>query len=148
MAQSVITNNSIRIFLQDKPQYNSLLDGVRWSDEMINEAVLYTVSYYNESNPPTTPWSVEAFPYFYTLLTGVAGYLLKSASIQQASSHLTYQGDAMTVDDNDKAEIFAKLGADFWAEFTKLAFDQKTNFNLASAYGSVSSEWAQRAFTL
>jgi hypothetical protein len=148
MAQTIITPNSIRIFLQDKPEYNSLLDGVRWSDEMINESIINAVDYFNISNPPANNFfTVENFPSRYLLLTGVCGYLLKSASIQQTSNNLTYSADGVQINDNDKGPAFFQMGDQLWKEFKEMSFNWKTNSNVAQCYGTEYSEYINRLYT-
>jgi len=149
MSNSIISETQIRLFLQDLPQYNSLLDGVRFSPEMIEQASIMTVSAYNELMPPSPIiYSVESFPYLITLLFGTCGYLLRSGGLQQASNSLSYSSDNVTINDDDKAQIFTELGKELWGEFKEMAQAQKTSANLASCYGNVSSEWAQRAFVV
>lgn len=148
MAQSIITNNSLRLYLMDRPQNNTLIDGVRWSEEMINEAVLNTIDAFNIIPPPANNFfSVETFPSRYLLLTGVAGYLLKSASINESSNNLTYSADSVQINDKDKGPIFAQLGKQYWDEFKEIATAWKVSNNLAQTYGNHSSEFITRLFT-
>jgi hypothetical protein len=147
MAQSIVTNDKIRLFLQDKPQFNSLVDGCRWSDEMINEAILSVCDFYNITNPPSNVWvSAESYPSRYLLIRGVAGYLLSSASINEASNNLTYSENGVQINDKDKAEIFKALGKELWDEHVNMVTNLKTNQNLSQCYGRKGSDWGRIAF--
>ena len=140
MATGKVTAEDVRMFMMDKPELNPLLRSVRWSQEEIDKALIMSVSYYNETPPLVGGYSIETFPYRYTLLTGAAGYLLKSAAINEASNQLTYSAAEVTVDDKNKAEIFSRMGADFWAEFKDKVLNIKAAQNIAACFGSETSE--------
>jgi hypothetical protein len=48
--------------------------------------------------------------------------------------------DGVAVNDNDKAEIFMKLGNEFWSEFKERVQQIKMNQNIANAFGRSYSE--------
>lgn len=125
----------------DKPELNPLLRGVRWSPEEIDHAIIMTIGYFNETPPQVGTFTAESFPYPFTLLLGVAGYLLKSAAINEASNNLQYSLDSVAVNDKDKSDIFLKLGTQYWTEFQTLSQNQKVSLNVSSAFGSVTSEY-------
>ena len=140
MSTARVTEKDVRLFMMDKPELNPLLRGVRWSPEDIDSAIVYTVSFYNEFPPLIGGYTVETFPFRHTLLMGVAGHLLRSAAINQASNNLTYSVDGVNVNDNDKAEIFARLGQQYWEDFKTQVANIKVAQNLSSAFGSSPSE--------
>ncbi len=140
MSAGKITEKDIRLFMMDKPELNTLIRGVRWSPEEIDAAIAYAVSYYNESPPFIGGYTVETFPWKHTLLLGTAGHLLRSASINEASNNLAYSADNITVNDKDKADIFLRLGTQYWDEFKTNIQNMKVAQNIASCYGSSVSE--------
>jgi hypothetical protein len=140
MALAKLTEQDIRIFLMDKKELNPLLRGVRWSTEDIDAAVNRCIDYYNETPPFINPQTANTFPYKFTLLAGVSGHLLRSASINEASNQLQYSADGVTVLDKDKAEIFAKIGGMFWDEFKEKVTNIKVAQNVAAAFGTNPSE--------
>lgn len=129
------------MFLMDKPELNPLIRGVRWSPEEIDHALVMCVSYYNESPPQVDTYTAESFPYQYTLLLGVAGYLLKSAAVNEAVNNLQYNLDSVSVNDKDKSDIFLKLGSQYWSEFQTAIQNMKVAKNVSAAFGSVTSEY-------
>jgi len=146
MATSLVTEQDIRIFLQDFTELNPLLDGVRFSPEMIERAMIYVADYFNMANPPLIEAvTVENFPYRYLLLIGVAGHLLRGTAVNEASNNLTYAADGIQVDDKDKAQIFTSLGNNFWGEFKDLVKETKIAINIHGAYGRKLSEYSYRA---
>lgn len=140
MATPKLDEAAIRIFLMDKKELNPLLRGVRWSTEDIDGAVNRCVDYYNETPPFIGATTPGCFPYRYTLLVGVSGHLLRSASINEASNQLDYSADGVSVQDKDKAEIFMKIGNMYWQEFTDKVLTIKMTVNLSNAFGSNHSE--------
>ena len=142
MATGIITEKSLRVFLMDKPELNPLLGGLRWSPEDIEEACINVIAYFNESTPATgRAYTVENFPFRYCLTVGVAGYLLKSASINEAVNELEYSAAGVSVQDKNKAPIFNQLGSAFWDEYKEIARGIKTNQYTSLLFGVGASEY-------
>lgn len=142
MSAAKITEKDIRLYIMDKPELNPLLRGVRFNAEEIDAALIHCVDYFNIASPPTTAqYTIESFPFRYIMLAGVAGHLLRGAAVNEASNQLTYSLDGIQVSDKDKAEIFTRLGVQFWEEFKEMVRDIKLNQNIAAAFGSTCSEY-------
>jgi hypothetical protein len=141
MSAARITEKDVRLFLMDKPELNTLLRGVRFSPEEIEAAIVHCIDWFNQASPPTSAsYTVETFPFRITLISGVTGHLLKGAAVHEASNNLTYSLDGLQVNDKDKAEIFTRLGLQFWEEFKESVLNIKLNQNIAAAFGSKFSE--------
>ena len=145
MATARITEKDVRMFMMDKPELNPLLRGVRWSPEEIDAAVVHAVSFYNESPPLIDSFTVETFPWRYTLLLGVVGHLLRSASINEASNNIAYSLDNVSVNDKDKADIFLRMGNGYWDEFKSSVMNIKVSKNISLAFGDIPSEYQRIA---
>jgi len=131
----------------DKPELNPLIRGVRFSDEDIDHATTMAIAYFNEANPPTgIEYKVEDFPFKYALLCGVVGHLLRGAAVNEASNNLDYSLDGVSVNDKNKAEIFSRLGAQYWEEFKERTQSLKVNINVGQAFGSSRSEFANARY--
>lgn len=142
MAAAILTENDIRIHMMDKPELNTLVGGVRWSPADIEHAMVNTVAYFNESAPATgMTYTIEQFPFRYCLLTGVTGYLLRSAAINEASNQLDYSAENISVQDKNKAPLFTQLGNQFWEEFKTMSYNIKLNQYTSQLYGSIGSEF-------
>lgn len=141
----VLTSEEVRLFLQDREELNPLLLGIRFTPEMIEQAMINTVDYYNLMNPPTgVMYSVEEFPYRSLLLLGTAAYLLRSGAINEAANQLTYAADGIQVSDKDKAQIFMSLSQSLQDDFKQLGQQIKMNQNIAQIYGTKYSEYIYR----
>ena len=146
MAKPILTAEEIRLFLMDRAELNPLLLGIRFSPEMIDQAIVNTVDYYNLIPPPASAmFTVENFPYRSLLLLGASGYLLRSAAINEASNQLTYSATGVQISDKDKAQIFSSLGNSLWEEFKGLASNIKISNNISEVYGIKHSEYIYRS---
>ncbi len=142
MAATRITVTDVRRFLLDKPEANTLIDGVRWTDEDIDKAVLDVIDAYNCLPPPVGfVASVEQFPFRYLLLLGVSGHLLRGAAVSEASNQLSYSAEGVQVADRDRAQIFTELGNGFWREFLEMTKSIKVSQNVNQLLGGKGSEY-------
>lgn len=145
MAQSILTPEEVRLFMLDRAEMNPLLLGIRFTPEMIEQAIVNTVDYFNLMNPPTNEYyTIETFPFRALLLLGASGYLLRSAAINEASNQLSYASDGVQVNDKDKAQIFLTIGGNLWEEFKQMATNIRININVAQVYGTKHSEYIYR----
>jgi hypothetical protein len=145
MAAPILTSEEIRLFIQDREEMNPLLLGIRFTPEMIEQAMINTVDYYNLMNPPSGfMYTVETFPFRSLLLLGSAAYLLRSGAINEAANSLSYAADGVQINDKDKAQIFASLAQSLQEDFKELGQQIKINQNIAQIYGTVHSEYIHR----
>jgi hypothetical protein len=145
MANPILTSEEVRLFMQDRTELNPLTLGIRFTPEMIEQAMINTVDYYNLMNPPTgVMYTIESFPYRALLLLGSAAYLLRSGAINEAANQLTYAADGIQVNDKDKAQIFMSLSENLQKDFKELGQQIKMNQNIAQIYGVKHSEYIYR----
>jgi hypothetical protein len=145
MATPILSAEEVRLFLQDREELNTLLLGIRFTPEMIEQAMINTVDYYNIMNPPLgTMFTLENFPYRSLLLLGTAAYLLRSGAINEAANQLSYAADGIQVNDKDKAQIFMSLSQNLMQDFKELGQQIKMNQNIAAIYGVKHSEYIYR----
>lgn len=145
MATPIITTKEIRIFLMDKPELNPLIGGLKFDDIEIEQACINVIDHFNASIPQTgNNYSIENFPSRYILLTGVAGYLMRSASINEAVNQFDYSVEGVSVQDKNKAPLFQQIGNQMWEEYKEMAKNLKTSINVAGLFGSFHSEYNWR----
>lgn len=146
MAVQIPTNQlplsveDIRAFLRDQPKYNILIDGVEFSNEDIQRAIRFTVNKWNaitpQSNEPTTGETINE----YVLLFGVCAILLRSEGIRQVRNQVSYQdGNMPQVSMDEKQNIYLAWAKDMQEEFDFHARQIKTQNNMESCYGGLSS---------
>ena len=145
MAVPVITPNEIRLIIADRTQDNTLVQGVRFSNEQMEYAMEHVVDYFNLINPPIREkYTTESFPSRYLLLIGTTAHLLRMGAINEISNQLTYDSAGVSITDKDKGPAFSQLGDGLWSEFKELAGTMKMNINIGKAYGIVHSEYNNR----
>ena len=149
MATPVITEKELRIFAMDNPKMNTLVDGVKFDSESIEQAQINVVDYFNIM-PPTTDrtYTVETFPSRVLLVMGVWGYLLKGAAIGETQNQFEYAADGVQINDRNHGPMFLQMGQAYWQEFTELAKNVKVARNIERCYGSKGSEYRFRAYTI
>jgi hypothetical protein len=145
MATAIITPEEVRLFLQDRAELNTLTLSIRFTPEMIEQAMINTVDYFNLMNPPTGEmYSIETFPFRSLLLLGTASYLLRSGAINEAANSLSYAADGIQVNDKDKAQVFMSLSQALQQDFKELGQQIKMNQNINQIYGVKHSEYIYR----
>lgn len=143
MSAGKLTVQDVRDWIEDLPEFNTLIRGVAVLDKNIDSAMIHAIDYFNSSSPPISGASqvIEQFNYRYALLIGTVGHLFRGKAFNQAVNELTYSLDGVQVADKNKAEIFTKLGNQYWEEYKQLVQDIKVNINISRAYGCQPSEW-------
>lgn len=137
----ILTVDQVRRFMRDYPNKNILLDDVEFSQADVNQGIRMVTSVYNVMTPISqiTP---ESWPQGseYLLLLGTAAYLMKSAAFLQVRNQATYQdGDIAPIGIDDKFPLYMNFAQMLQQEWDALAKSYKTQLNLESAYGSLSS---------
>lgn len=143
--RAVITTQQVREFIRDLPGENTLVQGIRFTDNMIEGAMRMAVAYYNEMPPYVGTYTVENFPAEYALMYGTLGQLLKGAAIGEASNAMQYSVDGVSVNDREtRMQLFQSIGNQFWSEFVDHAKSLKMSKQLANAFGVSHSEFNSR----
>lgn len=144
MVNTKVTEMDIRRFIMDTPEHNTLIDGVKFSSEAIDQAIYDVIDYFNVIPPAAYGrYTCESFPYRALLIMGVSGWLLRGAAVSEAINNLSYSANSVAINDRDKAEIFTKLGSELWGQFLEAAKGIKVSQNVAALLGSHNSEYAR-----
>lgn len=148
MATPIITEKELRIWSMDRPELNTLIDGVKFGPEEIEQAQFYAVDYFNLLPPPTgRSYTIEDFPSRALMLIGVWGHLLRGAAIGEGQNELEYSADGVVVNDRSHSKLFSELGNQFWQEFVDLSKQIKISRNIERVFGGgVGSEYRHRAY--
>lgn len=137
----VIAVDEVRRFMRDYPDKNILLDDVEFSLEDINQGLDFVVGAYNAVTPISS-LSVEGWPsnLRYLLLLGVSWYLIKSCAFLQLRNQATVQdGDIAPIGIDDKFPLYMQMHRELKTEWDFLVRQVKTQLNLESGYGCLSS---------
>jgi len=138
---SAVTVDQVRRFMRDYPNRNILLDDVEFTQEDVEQAVIFVTSAYNAMTPISSI-DPEGWPAYlrYLQLLGIAWYLIKSATFLQLRNQATYQdGDIAPVGVDDKFSQYMNLWQALKAEWDEAVKAAKIQMNLESGYGSLAS---------
>lgn len=135
----VITTDQLRMFIRDKAEYNILIDGVQFTQAETDLAVEMAVNAYNGITPISNVTS-STFPNPYLLLLGSARFLMMSESFLQLRNQASYQsGNVAPIGIHDKSVGYQQLAAQLKAEWDEMGRAIKTQLNMESCYGTLSS---------
>jgi fructose/tagatose bisphosphate aldolase len=137
--QLPLTTDDIRWFLRDTPEHNIILPGgIEFSDADIQRAIRFATSKYNAMTPVT--WEPSTALNEYMLLCGVCAILLRSEGIRQNRNELRSQdGNISPVNLDEKQAQYSAWADRLQQEFEIHARNIKTQNNMESVYGSISS---------
>jgi len=135
--------SKVRKFMRDEPRRNKLLATYEHSDEEICDAIVDTVGYIN-STPPnlSTAFTLETYPSTHLFLLGCAIYLLQSESFLRARNHLTYNDGSLTINDDDKWQVYMQMIDRMQTEYKQELLSLKAAMNEESMYRSQYSPYA------
>ena len=143
--QAIITDKDIRRFMRDLPGLNTLIEGVEFSAEDIQQGQIDTVDRFNILSPPLNIYyTVENFPFRHLMLLGCASFLLRSESFRQAVNQLDYSVEGVQIQDKNKSPLFTTLADKLDEQFERLAQQIRVNINIAGIYGYMPSEYIYR----
>lgn len=137
----VLLEDEVRRFMRDYPDRNILLEDVEFSQEDVNQALRMVTSAYN-STTPITSITPDSWPYGqeYLMLLGVAWYLIMSGTFLQLRNQATYQdGDIAPIGIDDKFPLYMALWQSLKQSWDEMVKTTKTQLNLESSYGTLSS---------
>jgi hypothetical protein len=137
----VLLEDEVRRFMRDYPDRNILLEDVEFSQEDVNQALRMVTSAYN-STTPITSITPDSWPYGqeYLMLLGVAWYLIMSGTFLQLRNQATYQdGDIAPIGIDDKFPLYMALWQSLKQTWDEMVKTTKTQLNLESSYGTLSS---------
>lgn len=133
-----ITVDMVRLFLRDYSNNNILLDDVQFQDTDVNQAMTMMANQFSVMNPISNDTVASIPPAI--LIIGTASWLMSSEAFLQIRNQATYQdGEISGIGIDDKTQLYQQLSAKLKEEWQTLARGYKTQRNLESAYGFLSS---------
>jgi hypothetical protein len=138
---TIVSKDQIRMFLRDRADRNILLDDVQFTDDELNLSLEMAVSAFNAITPQTsmTPSSFPAHLQ-YLLLLGTTRFLMMSETFLQVRNSAVYQdGDISPLGLSEKQAAYSAIAQNLRSEWDELARGVKTQNNMESAYGTLSS---------
>jgi hypothetical protein len=138
---AVLTPDEVRLYIQDYPEVNVLLDDVEFADPNIQLAIKMAISDFNVMTPRSN-FTGDSFPSVSLLMLGTLYHLFLGAAAKYARNHLTYSDGGLSVPIEEKYELYKNLSDSFYGQFNTAAAKLKINLNMESGWGYVSSDEA------
>lgn len=138
-----VTPMDVRLALMDtSPEANTLLDDLEFSDMMILNAVERAIDEWEETPPVLARhFNATNFPFREHLIKGAVGYLLQSVMYRYMRNQMRYQAGGVTLDKNDKGNVYLQLAAQAIGEWRAFVASQKTSMNMNECFGVTSQPW-------
>lgn len=133
-----LTDVDVRIWLRDNdPEANTLIDDFEFESEEIRHAMTLAVDYYNETPPFTGRFDYDKFPSRYHLLLGTAANLLFMAARRYARNHLNYSAGGVSVDDQNKHQLYDAASDRLRAAYHEWVAAKKKADNINAGWGTI-----------
>jgi hypothetical protein len=117
---------------------NVLLDNVEFSDDEIDNALVFATHRYNALTPISNVTQDLINPY--VLYLGAVAFLLRAESYRQVRNQATLQdGNVAPIGIDDKALLYSQLADKASEEFLMMAKSIKIQLNMQAAYGGFGS---------
>ena len=136
----MLTENDVRIFLQDLPEVNRVLGKEEFTPEQIDVATKMSAAAYNEM-APFSSYTHQSFPFIYLHLLGTVIHLLKGKILEKQRNRLQHQTDGVVLDEEAAADYYAAMMKELSVEFRAKAKESKIAINIARGWGHVSSPY-------
>lgn len=142
--------DEIRLFIRDNsPDENRLIDDFEFDLAEICYATELGVRYWNEAQPPigvyfdTTNYVVR-----HKWLMFIAGHLLVTAAHRFRRNHLPYQAGGLSIDDQNKFQMYDQSGMLLMQEYKEWVKNKKVQINCQMAITSSGSPYGANAYML
>ena len=135
-----LTIAEIRMELRDAcAEQNYLIDDLEFDDSQIAYCLRKPIDEFNERYQPKTNYSPKNFPHRFHWSRAVVAYLLEIASRGYARNHLDYAAGGVTVQDKNKASVYASLSTALLAEWREFIKERKLELNIEGGFGNLGS---------
>lgn len=132
----------IRLHLRDSGgSENFLLDNLKFDVAEIAMAASRCVAYWNEIPPDIRSYNTQTFPYRYHWLEGICAQLFMMVAEQFRSNNLQYSAAGVSVNDQDKEQVYERAAAARQEVWTTFVRRKKSELNLEAGYGEVGSPY-------
>ncbi len=119
-----------------------LLDNVEFDDAEIADAIVQTVAWWNESQPPIKQtFNTANYPYPFEAMNGIIGKLYQAVAYYYFREDLTYTVDGVTVADKNKGPTYAKIGEQLWGQYVTWVKRKKASINIDGGFGTIASPY-------
>ena len=133
----------LRLFTQDTPELNRLIQGYEINDDKLELAIVLTISDWNTTTPVIGKTTIGTFPSLYLLIHGATIQMLKMAGLYQSRNELTYNSGGTTIVRSNKTPYYQSWLTNLASEYEAKKLNYKIQKNIEGSYGEgFGSEYA------
>lgn len=137
----------VRLHLRDSEgAENFLLDNLKFDAAEIAFASANCVAYWNEVPPDIARYNTQNFPFRYHWLQGICAQLFMMVAEQFRANNLQYSAAGVSVNDQDKMEVYEKAAVARNQEWKDFVRRKKAEMNLEACYGEVGSPYGMYGY--
>ena len=136
----------LRMFLQDTPATNKLIEGTELGPEELEFAIQMCISDWNSTAPLIGTVSISNFPSLFLLMHGAAIQALKMAGVRMSRNELNYQSGGSSFIRWNKTALYQSWISMWYNDYEMKKRNFKICKNLAAGYGEFWSEYEYVGF--
>lgn len=134
---AVLTTTELRDFIRDKADLNTLIGELETGDTALAAAIDDAIDDWNNTPPLIARHTIDTFPSKSLLKIGGTVQVLKSVGMQMSRNHLTYSDGGISIEKDEKTQLYQSWLDRFTQEWEKKKADLKTVKNLAACWGGM-----------
>lgn len=140
MVVPVLSVTEVSEYIRDESSNNHLLDGKEFTDTVINLAIKLAISEFN-SMPPVGSVDIYNFPSKAILMSGTLYKMFAGQAALLARNTMSYSDGGLQIPVEERFQLYTTLSEMYRQDFMNSARALKTQANLESGWGGVSSDY-------
>ena len=132
----VVTVETLRDFIRDQPELNTLIGKKETEDAGLATAIEDAIDDWNNT-PPFTTVTADNFPFKSLLKIGATIFVLRSAGIMMSRNHLTYSDGGISIEKDEKTQLYQSWLGRFEPEWELKKSGFKMAKNLENCWGGI-----------
>lgn len=131
----VLSVDELREFIRDDENLNTLIGQKETENPGLVKAIEDAIDDWNSTPPLIDNYTVDSFPSKSMLKIGATLFVLKSAGIGKSRNHLTYSDGGLSIEKDEKTQLYQSWIDRFEPMWEKRKADYKIQKNLRSCWG-------------
>lgn len=139
---AILTPQAVREMVLDKVEKNYLIDGQELSDTQIRLAMDMVVSEWN-ATPPTDAVTIQNFPYYHILVSGVLYRCFIGLAALAARNQFSFVDGGVSVPLEERFQLYQALAGMYQSDYQTSMQRVKISINMDSGWGGLGSDYAR-----
>lgn len=131
----VLSVGELRDFIRDDENLNTLIGQKETEDTGLVNAIGDAIDDWNSTPPLIDSYTTDDFPSKSILKIGATIFVLRSAGIGKSRNHLTYSDGGLSIEKDEKTQLYQSWHDRFEPVWEKRKADYKMQKNLGNCWG-------------